>query len=356
MRPLCAEINLSHLRHNYQFLKKCHGNKLLAVLKANAYGHGAVECAKALADLADGFAVCCVEEALALRKAGLRNPIVLLEGVFDSDEYALVEEYNLWPVIHSTDQLTSFLNYKWEKSVTVWLKMDSGMGRVGFLPQDYAEVYRKLKISPYVKDIVKVTHFSRADEPQCAATTEQIKVFDAVARTLKGEESMANSAAILAFPDACRDWGRAGLALYGINPLAESDSGDLDLKPVMTLKTKVFSVRQLKVDSPIGYGATFVTDKDTLTGVIACGYADGYPRLASTGAPVLVDNKLTRIIGRVSMDMIVVDLTNFPEVTTGSQVELWGNKVAINDIAKMAGTIPYELLCNVKRAKFVYVV
>ncbi len=356
MRPLCAEINLSHLRHNYQLLKKCHGKKLLAVLKANAYGHGAVECAKALADLADGFAVSCIEEALALRKAGLCNPIVLLEGVFDADEYALVEKHNLWPVIHHSNQLESFLNHTWKKSITVWLKMDSGMGRVGFLPQDYANAYEKLKTSPYVKNIVKITHFARADEPDCDATGQQIKIFDAVAQTLKGDESMANSAAILAFPEACRDWGRAGLALYGISPLPQGDRAAHDLKPVMTLKTEVFSIRQLPVGSPIGYGATYVTEKETITGIIACGYADGYPRLASTGAPVLVDNQPTKVIGRVSMDMMVVDLTNLPEAAIGSQVELWGNHIAINSVAKIAGTIAYELLCNVKRAKFVYVV
>ncbi len=356
MRPLCAEINLSHLRHNYQLLKKCHGNKLLAVLKANAYGHGAVECAKALTDLADGFAVSCIEEALALRKAGLRNPIVLLEGVFDADEYALVEKHNLWPVIHNTNQLESFLNYAWKKSVTVWLKMDSGMGRVGFLPQEYTEIYEKLKISPYVKNIVKITHFARADEPQCDTTEQQIKVFDAVAQTLKGEESMANSAAMLAFPQTCRDWGRAGLALYGISPLPDEYAINMNLKPVMTLKTQVFSVRHLKADNPIGYGATYVTEEETTSGVIACGYADGYPRLASTGSPVFVENQLTRVIGRVSMDMMVVDLTYVPEAKIGSEVELWGNNININDIAKMARTIPYELLCNVKRAKFAYVV
>ena len=352
MRPLVAQINLSHLRQNYQILKKLHGNKLLAVVKADAYGHGAVRCAQALSDLADGFAVACIEEALELRQNGIGQPIVLLEGVFEPEEYALVEQHQLWVVVQNQYQLDSLLAYAWQNPVCVWLKMDSGMGRVGFLPEDYACAYQQLKASAHVANIIKMTHFARADEPETGMTEKQIKVFDQVCRQLSGKESMANSAGMLAFPQARRDWGRAGIVLYGVLPLTREDV--CGLKPVMTLKTQVFSVRKLKAGSSIGYGATYIAQNDTTVGVIACGYADGYPRRAPIALPVVVDGKPSWIIGRVSMDMIVVELTHLPDAKIGSHVELWGEQVSINDVADIAGTIAYELFCHVKRAKFVY--
>ncbi|WP_434779145.1 alanine racemase [Neisseria sp. Ec49-e6-T10] len=352
MRPLTAQINLTHLKHNYQLLKQLHGSRLLAVLKANAYGHGAVQCAKALADMADGFAVACIEEAIELRMSGINNPIVLLEGVFEPQEYALIDQYTLWPVIQSQYQLDHFLAYDWQEPVHVWLKMDSGMSRAGFFPQDYADAYTQLKQSPHVQQITKMTHFARADEPELSMTDEQIERFDQVCQHLEGDESLANSAAILSCQKAHRQWGRGGLALYGLSPLISG--GNFGLKPVMSLSTKVFGVRELKAGVPIGYGATYVTEQNTKVGLIACGYADGYPRLASTDSPVLIDGQLSRIIGRVSMDMITVELTHIQGAGIGSHVELWGEQLSIHDIAKQAGTLAYELLCHVKRAKFIY--
>lgn len=351
MRPLHAQIRLDNLRHNYRFLKEMHGGKLLAVVKADAYGHGAVRCAFTLADLADGFAVATVEEGVELRRNGICNPIVLLEGVFEASEYAAVEEYALWPAVGNQWQLEALLAHHWQTPVKVWLKMDSGMHRTGFFPHDYASAYAALKQSEYVDSIVKFSHFASADEPESGMTEMQLEAFDLGTEGLEGEESLANSAAILNVPQARRDWGRAGLALYGISPFGGTDER---LKPVMRLTTRIFGERVLQPHSPIGYGATFYTSKSTRVGLIACGYADGYPRSASTNAPVAVEGRRTRVIGRVSMDMMTIELDAAQE-GLGHEVELWGDVVNINEVAELAGTIPYELTCNIKRAKFTYI-
>ena len=350
MRPLNARIRLDHLRHNYQTLKNIHGHKLLAVVKANAYGHGALRCAHALADLADGFAVASVEEAVQLRQNGIENPIVLLEGVFEAAEYALVDQYRLWPAVASQWQLEALIAHEWQSPVNVWLKMDSGMHRAGFFPHNYAAAFTALQQCRHVADVVKFSHFACADEPENGMTEMQLEAFDLACEGLAGEESLANSAAMLNVPAARRDWGRAGLALYGISPFGIVDER---LKPVMRLSTRVFGERVLQPHSPIGYGATFYTSKSTRVGLIACGYADGYPRLASTNSPVAVEGKRSRVIGRVSMDMMTVELDAAQE-GLGCEVELWGDTVNINEVAAAAGTIAYELLCNVKRAKFTY--
>lgn len=350
MRPLNAQIRLDNLRHNYQTLKQIHGSKLLAVIKANAYGHGAVRCAHALADMADGFAVACIEEAIELRENGIENPIVLLAGAFEPSEYALIDRYRLWPAVGSQWQLEALIAYDWQTPVKVWLKMDSGMHRSGFFPHNYAAAYTALKQCKHVSSIVKFTHFSSADEAERGMTEMQIEAFDLGCEGLEGEESMANSAAMMAYPEARRDWGRAGIALYGISPFGGTDER---LKPVMRLSTQVFGERVLQPHSPIGYGATFYTKKSTRVGLIACGYADGYPRLASTDTPVAIGTHRSRVIGRVSMDMMTIEL-NASQEGIGDEVELWGDTVNANEVAEAAGTIAYEVLCNVKRAKFTY--
>ena len=351
MRPLTCEIRLDYLRDNYQYLKALHGNKLLAVMKANAYGHGAVQCARALHDAADGFAVAFLEEAVELREAGITKPIVVLEGVFQAADYAAVAEYRLWPVVHCQAQLEGLLAFDWREPATVWLKMDSGMHRTGFFPHNYAAAFAALRQSGKVGEIVKMSHFACADEPENGMTEMQLEAFDLACEGLEGEESLANSAAILNVPEARRDWGRAGLALYGISPFGGVDER---LKPVMRLTSRVFGERVLQPHSPIGYGATFYTSKSTRVGLIACGYADGYPRRASTNSPVAVDGKRSRIIGRVSMDMITVELEASKE-GLGAEVELWGDVININEVSEVAGMIPYEILCNIKRAKFTYI-
>lgn len=350
MRPLRAEIRLHYLRQNYQTLKQIHGGKMLAVVKANAYGHGAVRCAHALADLADGFAVACIEEAIELREHGIELPIVLLEGVFEPSEYEKVDQYRLWPVVGNQWQLEALLNHNWQAPVTVWLKMDSGMHRTGFFPQNYVSAHTALAQSPHVEHIVKMTHFACADETERGMTDMQLETFDIAAAGLSGETSLCNSAAMLDYPQARRDWGRAGLALYGVDPFLQNEPR---IKPVMRLTSKVFGERVLQPHEPVGYGASFYTKRSTRVGLLACGYADGYPRRAETDTPIAINGRRGRVIGRVSMDMMTIELNEHEGV--GSDIELWGDTVNINEVARAAGTIAYEILCNVKRAKFVYI-
>lgn len=355
MRPLVASIRLDNLKHNYLLARSQHGGRALAVVKANAYGHGAVRCARALADVADGFAVATIEEAIQLREGGLDQPIVLLEGVFEAEELALVRQHGFWPVVQSAEQLAMIEALPASaRGLTVWLKMDSGMHRAGFFPEHYAAAHQRLMGCGKVERIVKMTHFARADEPADSATRTQIETFDSVCAALPGDESVANSAAIMAHERAHRQWARPGIMLYGATPFDTSHPAAAGLRPVMRLTTRVFGTRELPAGQPVGYGGTFVTERPTRIGLIACGYADGYPRLASTGSPVAVDGVRTRIIGRVSMDMITIDLTDLPHAGIGSEVELWGDAVGVNEVAAHAGTIGYELLCNVKRARFEY--
>ncbi|MDO4997529.1 MAG: alanine racemase [Neisseria sp.] len=350
MRPLRAEIRLDRLRQNYQTLREIQGGKLLAVVKADAYGHGALRCAHALADLADGFGVASIEEAIALREHGIANPIVLLEGVFEASEYALVDEYCLSPVVGNQWQLEALLQHDWQQKATVWLKMDSGMHRVGIFPHNFAAAYTALQQSGKVENIVKMTHFACADEEERATTERQIEIFDLATEGLEGEASLCNSAGVLAYPTARREWGRTGLALFGVDPFLANDPR---LQPVMRLVSKVFAERVLQPQEPIGYGATFYTKRSTRVGLVAGGYADGYPRRALTDTPVAIDGTRSRIIGRVSMDMLTVELNDHQGI--GSEVELWGDTVSVNEVAARAGTIAYEVLTHLKRAKMVYI-
>ncbi|SSY70140.1 alanine racemase [Alysiella crassa] len=351
MRPLLCEIRLGNLRHNYQTLKKIHGNKLLAVIKADAYGHGAVRCARALHDIADGFAVAFLEEAIELREQGITLPILILEGVFEPQEYDLIDKLDLWTVVHQQAQLESLLAHNWQKPATVWLKMDSGMHRAGFFPHNYAAAYTALAQSNKVAKIIKMSHFACADEAERDITDRQIEIFDLACEDLAGEESLANSAAMLRFETARRDWGRAGLALYGIDPTGEFSGC---LKPVMRLSSQIFAERVLQPNEPIGYGATFYTKRSTRVGLVACGYGDGYPRRASSGTPIAVKGLRTQIIGRVSMDMLTVDLNDSHE-GVGDVVELFGDLISVNEVAAAAGTIAYEIVCNMKRSKRIYI-
>lgn len=353
MRPLIAHIRLNHLRANFLTLKQLHGGgKMLAVVKANAYGHGAVRCAQALADLTDGYAVSCIEEAVELREAGIDLPIVLLEGVFEASEYALIDAYQLWPVVANRWQLEALLAFDWKKPVTVWLKMDSGMHRTGFFAEDYAAAYQALAQCAWVREVVKMTHFACADEPDKPMTLTQLGTFDRACAGLSGDISVANSAAMMAYPQTRRGWGRAGLALYGISPLEMPDER---FKAVMRLSSRVIGERWLPAGEPIGYGASYMTTRPTRVGLVSCGYADGYPRRAPAGTPIVVAGQRCAVIGRVSMDMMTVELTDV-SAGVGSEVELWGDLVKVNEVAAMVGTIAYELLCNVKRAKKMYIV
>ena len=351
MRPACALIDLQALRHNYQLAKQLSADKALAVVKADAYGHGAVACAQALVDLADGYAVACLEEALELRVAGIVQPIVLLEGFFSADELVLIEANDLWCVVHAEWQLAIIEQANVTRPLTVWLKMDSGMHRVGFFAHEYRAAWQRLHASENVSSIVLMSHFARADEIDCSRTAEQYQLFQAATADIDAPVSLCNSPALVAWPQIRSDWSRPGIILYGSQPVIGRTQPFL---PVMTLQSKVIAVRELPAGEPVGYGAQFVAGRATRVGIVAIGYADGYPRHAPSGTPVVVDGCITQLIGRVSMDMLAIDLTDVAQADVGSDVELWGKTVAVDEVAAHAGTIAYQLLCNVKRVRREY--
>ena len=354
MRPARALIDLAALRHNYQLARQASGARALAVIKADAYGHGALRCAEALADLADGYAVACIEEALELRAAGVQGPILLLEGFFEAAELALIEQHQLWCVVHSTWQIEAIERAALKTPLTLWLKMDSGMHRVGLHPAEYRDAHARLLASGKVEKIVLMSHFARADELDCPRSEEQVALFEQARAGLQAEVSLRNSPAILGWPTIASDWVRPGIMLYGATPFEQDQAQATRLRPVMTLESKIISVRELPAGEPVGYGARFVAERPTRVGVVAMGYADGYPRHAATGTPIMVDGQMTRLIGRVSMDMLTVDLTDLPGAGLGSRVELWGRNVSASAVAYGCGSIPYQLFCNLKRVPRLY--
>ncbi|GAB3264454.1 alanine racemase [Chitinimonas naiadis] len=351
-RPLTATINLAALRNNYLLAKRLHGGRVLATIKANAYGHGAVQCAKALADIADGFGVAAIEEAIQLREAGIQQPILLLEGWFDASELPLIDQHKLWTALHSLEQIADIEQSDIKQKLTVWTKIDSGMHRLGLHPDDFRAAYARLMATGKVGKIIAMTHFSRADELDSDTSPKQQQCFVRAIEGLPVETSLCNSGGILGWPDLHGDWARAGIMLYG------GTSTDRRLadwpQAVMNLDSRVIAVRHLAAGETIGYGTRFITDRPTRVGVVACGYADGYPRVVPNGTPVLVAGERGRLIGRVSMDMLTIDLTDHPEATVGTPVRLWGEGLPAAEIATAAGTIDYELFCNVKRAHFDY--
>lgn len=348
MRPANAQIDLAALRHNYQLARRLSGHKALAVIKADAYGHGAVRCAQALQDEADGFAVACIEEALELRGAGIRKPILLLEGFFEADELALIDVHDLWCVVQAEWQIDAIERAQPVRPLTIWLMLDSGMHRLGLNPQTYRANLQRLQALPQVRDVVEMTHFARADELDCTRTEQQLAAFDA-ARAASASVSLSNSAALLGWPAVHSDWARPGLMLYGASPFADEHPVANQLQAVMTVTSKVFSVRDVAVGEPVGYGAHFVARRPTRVGVVAMGYADGYPQFAPNGTPVAIDGQPGELIGRVSMDMLTIDLTNHHNAGIGSDVELWGSQVSINDLAAHANRSAYDVLCGLKR-------
>ncbi len=354
MRPARALIDLQALRHNYRLARELSAARALAVIKADAYGHGAVRCAQALQAEADGFAVACIEEALELRAAGIDKPILLLEGFFEADELALIAQHDLWCVVHAFWQIEAIERAAPGKPLRVWLKLDSGMHRVGLEPHQLQAGWQRLQASGKVDRIVLMSHFARADELDCPRSREQVQVFEQARQGLSAEVSLCNSPAILGWPGMPGDWVRPGIMLYGATPFECPHEQAARLRPVMTLESRIISVRDLPAGEPVGYGASFVAPRPTRVGVVAMGYADGYPRHAPSGTPVSVDGRPARLIGRVSMDMLTVDLSDLPQSGLGSRVELWGPTVPASEVALLAETIPYELFCNLRRAERIY--
>lgn len=348
-RPTFAIIDTRAFVANYRHAKSlAPGARALAVIKANGYGHGAVQLARALGDEADAFGVACSEEAMELRESGIGNPIVLMEGVFDPAEITNAALHGFTVAVHSQTQLDWLLTANPPRPLDVWLKIDTGMHRLGFPPKRLAEVHAQLQECPHVGHVVLMTHFARADEPDQPATLKQLETLRAGADGIETAVSLANSAAVLAWPDTHANWIRPGIMLYGVSPIDDGGQHP-ELQPVMRLESRVIAIHALAAGEAIGYGGRFVCDRPTRVGVVAIGYADGYPRHAPDGTPVAVNDRVTRLIGRVSMDMLTVDLSSQPDAQVGDRVQLWGDKVSAAEVARHCDTIAYELFTRVNR-------
>lgn len=351
-RRCWVSINLSALQHNLLLAKSYSPNsQVLAVIKANGYGHGMVEVAKAL-PLADGFAVACLTEAITLRDAGITQPIMLLEGALAEDELTLIAEYQFSMVVHQQRQVEWLQRWQGgDAQFTIWLKLDSGMHRLGFDREGFDLAHRRLKRCAAVQPPMgAMSHFANADLPDHPLNREQYECFDSIARSLEGPVSMANSAALLTFPHTHYDWVRPGIMLFGCSPFMDSNQiNSLELQPVMTLQARLLDIKTLDAGEAIGYGSQWQADQDMSYGVVSIGYGDGYPRHAPNGTPVLVNGVECPIIGRVSMDMLCVDLRPQPQALLGDEVTLWGEGLPVERIAEHCGTISYELLCGVTR-------
>ena len=349
-RPAHAIIDLDAIRHNYQQAKTLAPNaKAIAIVKANAYGHGAIKVAQALAPQADAFGVACLEEAIELRESGISNPILLLEGVFDADELAMVDQHQLSIAVATQRQLNWLLNAKLSHSLDVFLKMDSGMHRLGFAPEQIQMAYQQLRQCASVNRIIMMTHFAQADANTATVTQQQLQQFQQASAGIDAPCSLANSAGTLAYTQTHQQFIRPGVMLYGATPMGTAHDTHSLLKPAMSLRSAIFSTRDLAAGEAIGYGGRFVCDQPTRVGVVAMGYADGYPRHAVDGTPVWVDGQASRIIGRVSMDMLTVDLTHLPNVQEGAPVELWGQHISANTVADHSDTIAYTLFTGITR-------
>ena len=345
MDPTYAVIDLNALQHNLQVLQeRAPDSKILAVVKANAYGHGMVKVAKTLKNVY-GFAVARLNEALTLRAAGISKPLVLLEGFFENSDLPTLVEQNLQAVIHSQQQVAALLSADLPSPLQIWLKLDSGMHRLGFSAEQFDAVYQQLSNCRNIRQPINlITHFNCADELDNPITGEQINLFKAHIKKDSGLNSLASSAATLAWPDAHFDMIRPGIALYGVSPFADKDAQQFNLKPVMTLKSRLIAVREHKAQQSVGYGATWTAQQDTKLGVVAIGYGDGYPRMAPEGTPVLVNGRLVPLVGRVSMDMLSVDLGLDCTDKVGDAVTLWGEGLPATQVANHIGTISYELM------------
>lgn len=343
MRPIKARISVGAMAHNLRVARRHAGAaRVFAVVKANAYGHGLSRARRAMA-AADGFAVLTLEEAANLRLMGVEQPILLLEGLFGADEIATCAELDLWPVLHHAAQLDWLQQLPPSRPLQIFLKFDSGMHRLGFPLDGHAAIVERVRALPGVAGITLMTHFAQADE--AAGVAWQLHPF---LREMAGhglQWTSANSAALLRYPETQGGWVRPGLMLYGASPFADTSADQLGLKPAMTLQSELIGVQALQPGEGVGYGQLFRADRAMRVGIVACGYADGYPRHAPTGTPVLVNGRASRTLGRVSMDMLCVDLSDSPDAGIGTPVVLWGDGMPVDAVAAAAGTSSYELLC-----------
>lgn len=351
-RPLLATVDISALKHNLQIAAaRAPRSKIWAVVKANAYGHGLERAFRAFVE-ADGLALIEPDYAVRLRKLGWNKPILLLEGFFDTNDLNIVIHEHLETAVHCNEQIAlleqELLKRPLTHKLSIHLKMNSGMNRLGFSPEAFRAAYMRLREMPGIGNITLMTHLANADDPLNPGLPlqQQMACFQQSISGLAGDLSVANSAADLMHPELCSDWIRPGVMLYGATPGGDT-AESFGLRPAMTLTSKIIGIQKITAGDAVGYGSCFVADQPMIVGVVACGYADGYPRHAPTGTPVIVDGVRTGTLGRVSMDMFSVDLTDIPGAHVGSDVLLWGNGLSVDEVAHAAGTIGYELLCAV---------
>jgi len=342
-RPVVAQLDLQALKDNLHIVRRAApASRVWAVVKANAYGHGLDRIWSALS-AADGFAMLNLEEAILLRERGWKGPILMLEGFFNSDELPLFDKYRLTTSVHSNWQVKALQNAKLHAPLDIYLKVNSGMNRLGFQPDRVHSVWQQLRALKNVGGMPRMAHFAAAEKPE--GIVEPMRHIEQAAEGLDCPRSLSNSAATLWHPEAHFDWVRPGIILYGASPSGQwQDIANSGLKPVMTLRSEIIGVQTLKAGDTVGYGSRYRASGEQRIGIVAGGYADGYPRIAPSGTPVWVDGVRTGTVGTVSMDMLAIDLTPCPHAGIGTPVELWGNEVKVDDVAAAAGTIGYELL------------
>ncbi|WP_394204368.1 alanine racemase [Shewanella waksmanii] len=340
-----AEISSDALQYNLQRLRQLAPNsRVMAVVKANGYGHGLLNVARSVS-MADGFGLARLEEALAMRQGGVTAKLLLLEGIFRQHDLHQLVTHNIDTVVHHESQLQMLENEKLTKPVAVWMKIDTGMHRLGFSVSQFKQMYARLLACPNVaKPIHLMTHFACADEPKNPMTADQLAKFEQLTQGLNGERTLANSAATLYWPQTQADWIRPGIALCGVSPVVGDLGANHGLRPAMQLMSQLIAVREHKAGEPVGYGSYWRAKKDTLLGVVAIGYGDGYPRNAPEGTPVWVNGRLVPIVGRVSMDMLTVDLGIDASDKVGDAAQLWGSDLPVEVVAEHIGTIAYELV------------
>ncbi len=345
-RPTRALINRDALRHNYATAQRLSGKgNAIPIVKANAYGHGAIMVAQTLAPLAPALGVACIEEAVELREAGIDKPILLLEGFFSAEEVELAAAQNFWTMLQSEEQVAAVESASIPHPLICWLKIDTGMHRLGFQPQQAAELYSRLQAHPNIaNDIVLATHFASADDLDSDFTPQQIALFRECTRGIDAPCSLANSPGLLGWPEARAEWNRPGFMLYGHSPFSVDHAETEALQAVMTFRSEVMAVREIAVGESVGYANTWSAEKPSRIATVPVGYGDGYPRHAANSTPVLINSQRARLVGRVSMDMITVDVTDLGPVSIGDEVILWGEDLSANEVAIHADTIGYEIM------------
>lgn len=347
-RATHALIDLTAMRHNLARVRAAApGTRVLAAIKANGYGHGLVRVAAAL-DGADALGVACINEAMTLRQAGIATPITLLEGFFHADELEYIARYSVETIVHHTHQLEALERARLPQPVAVWVKVDTGMHRLGLPPARVAETFARLRACPNVAQVRGfMTHLACADDLADGRTVEQLRLFEQATAHLPGLRTVANSAGVLGWPRSHYDLVRPGIMLYGVSPFIGGRAAESGLRPVMTLSSELIAINRVARGEAVGYGASWVCPEEMPVGVVSIGYGDGYPRHARAGTPVLVAGRRVPLIGRVSMDMVTVDLRGCPQARIGDPVVLWGAGLAVEEVAEHTGTIAYELLCGV---------